>query len=726
MALLDLSGEASIVLCGAAGQGVQTVEQLLMRILLKSGYHVFSTSEFMSRIRGGSNSTEIRVAGHPVDAFVNRIDILVAFHRDAIAHLRHRISADTLILGEEEAIGPAAAEGRAALPVPFTQIATEVGNRIYANTVAVGALAGMLSVDPQLIADYVAHVFASRTEQIISDNKEAVRRGYEIGHEFVTSGKLSVSIPKAASGRRLLLSGTEAVSLGAVAGGCNFISSYPMSPATGVLTYLAQHGAELGMVAEQAEDEISAINMALGASYAGARAMVTTSGGGFALMEEGVSLAGAAELPVVIHLSQRPGPATGLPTRTEQGDLLMALHSGHGEFPRIILAPGTAQDAFYLTQSAFNLADKHQVPVFVLTDQYLVDSSYAVPDLDLEALKVERHIVETDAGYGRYRVTDDGVSPRGVPGFGAGLAVPGLVSTAGSVLLARAEVARTAAGCLVHSQHAADLLAADCGVAAVNVGPLPMRPTVPVGVAPIEPPAGDAPVLIVTAGVADTVKQTHRFVAAAELLLERRPAWRAAVVGLGGERFVGDGSPVALGTVSLAQAVAFLAFSLIGGSVVDRYPKRRVLFVTQSLLMGLAAAMAVLTATGATRDSTATPALPLADASSCTPCQLSPTIPRNTSSGARTSCRQSTSGARSASHFSTPRRCAARIPLTFAVAILSTPPSSPSARGRVPAAPPGGRRAPGSSDGRPGGDRDLTGRGHVLARVGVPPGCGRG
>jgi len=423
MALLDLSGEASIVLCGAAGQGVQTVEQLLMRILLKSGYHVFSTSEFMSRIRGGSNSTEIRVAGHPVDAFVNRIDILVAFHRDAIAHLRHRISADTLILGEEEAIGPAAAEGRAALPVPFTQIATEVGNRIYANTVAVGALAGMLSVDPQLIADYVAHVFASRTEQIISDNKEAVRRGYEIGHEFVTSGKLSVSIPKAASGRRLLLSGTEAVSLGAVAGGCNFISSYPMSPATGVLTYLAQHGAELGMVAEQAEDEISAINMALGASYAGARAMVTTSGGGFALMEEGVSLAGAAELPVVIHLSQRPGPATGLPTRTEQGDLLMALHSGHGEFPRIILAPGTAQDAFYLTQSAFNLADKHQVPVFVLTDQYLVDSSYAVPDLDLEALKVERHIVETDAGYGRYRVTDDGVSPRGVPGFGAGLAV---------------------------------------------------------------------------------------------------------------------------------------------------------------------------------------------------------------------------------------------------------------------------------------------------------------
>ncbi len=424
MTTMDLDRAISIVLCGAAGQGVQTVEQVLMQILQRAGYHVWSSSEFMSRIRGGSNSTEIRVAGHPVKAFVDRIDLLVAFHGEAIRHLGKRISAETVILGEEDNIRPGAADGHVTLPVPLTEIAVEAGNRIYANTVAVGVLAGVLEVDSALVGDYIEHVFAGRSEEIIQGNLTAARRGYEIGHGFLASGKVSISIPRDASVRdNLLLSGTEAVGLGAIAGGCNFISSYPMSPATGVLTYLAQQADALGLVAEQAEDEISAINMALGASYAGARAMVTTAGGGFALMEEGLSLAGAAELPVVIHLAQRPGPATGMPTRTEQGDLLMALYAGHGEFPRIILAPGDAQDAFYLTQRAFNLAEKHQSPVFILTDQYLVDSSYSVPSLDPELVPMERHIVETSADYRRYLVTESGCSPRGVPGFGSGLAV---------------------------------------------------------------------------------------------------------------------------------------------------------------------------------------------------------------------------------------------------------------------------------------------------------------
>jgi 2-oxoglutarate ferredoxin oxidoreductase subunit alpha len=188
-----------------------------------------------------------------------------------------------------------------------------------------------------------------------------------------------------------------------------------------VLAFLAHNGPPFGTIVEQAEDEIAAINMAVGAWYAGARAMVTTSGGGFALMTEGVSLAAMLESPVVVHLAQRPGPATGLPTRTEQGDLELALYAGHGEFPRIIFAPGTLEEAFYLTQKAFNLADRFQVPVFVLTDQYLVDSYYNVRPFDLSRIEVEKHVVETAEDYRRYAITKDGISPRGVPGYGRGL-----------------------------------------------------------------------------------------------------------------------------------------------------------------------------------------------------------------------------------------------------------------------------------------------------------------
>jgi 2-oxoglutarate ferredoxin oxidoreductase subunit alpha len=220
---------------------------------------------------------------------------------------------------------------------------------------------------------------------------------------------------------QLLMSGTDGVALGALAGGCNFISSYPMSPSKGVLVSLSQLAKEFGVVVDQAEDEIAAINRAIGAWYAGGRALVTTSGGGFALMTEGLSLAGMLESPVVIHVAQRPGPATGLPTRTEQADLQLVLYGGHGEFPRMIFAPGNPQEAFYLTHRAFNRSAKHQVPAIILTDQFLVDSSFICPRINLDGLRVEKHIVETEPGYRRYAFTGGEVSPRGVPGYGEGL-----------------------------------------------------------------------------------------------------------------------------------------------------------------------------------------------------------------------------------------------------------------------------------------------------------------
>jgi 2-oxoglutarate ferredoxin oxidoreductase subunit alpha len=417
--------DISIVLCGQAGQGIQTVEHLLTRIFKLAGYNVFATKEYMSRVRGGVNSTEIRLSSRKVSAFVDRIDILIALNAGAVRHIERRISAKTIILAERAELGgDFDADRYRFIDVPFTETASRIGNKIYSNVVAVGTIAGAFKIEPVVVTDYVKRFFSAKAADIVEKNLEAVNAGYELGTALLGSSEIKIDISSNASVQNeLLLSGAEAVGLGAIAGGCDFVSSYPMSPSTAVLVFLAKHGRDFGIIAEQAEDEIAAMNMAIGAWYAGARAMVTTSGGGFALMTEGLSLAGMLESPIVIHLGQRPGPATGLPTRTEQADLELALYAGHGEFPRIILAPGKIDDAFYLTQKAFDLAAKYQVPVFVLTDQYFLDSYYNVASLDLSGVRVEKHVVETRKGYKRYELTDDGISPRGIPGFGKGLVV---------------------------------------------------------------------------------------------------------------------------------------------------------------------------------------------------------------------------------------------------------------------------------------------------------------
>ncbi|MHC4691138.1 MAG: 2-oxoacid:acceptor oxidoreductase subunit alpha [Planctomycetota bacterium] len=417
--------DLTVVLCGQAGQGIQTVEYLLTRIFKLADYNIFATKEYMSRIRGGTNSTEIRISSGSVRASVNRIDILVPLDQGAIRHVEKRISPQTIILAEKETVGDDFDQtSHKFTDVPFTKTASDIGNKIYSNVVAVGTIAGLLGVELQTISEYVKQFFSAKSEDVVRQNLAAAKEGFKLGSGLINSSKINIDICNDVDIKdQVLLRGTEAVALGAIAGGCNFISSYPMSPATGVLVFLAKHAKNFGIIAEQAEDEIAAMNMAIGAWYAGARAMVTTSGGGFALMTEGLSLAGILESPIVIHLAQRPGPATGLPTRTEQADLELALYAGHGEFPRIILAPGKIEDGFYLTQKAFNLADKYQVPVFILTDQYFVDSCYNTAVFDLSKIIVEKHIVKTEADYERYKLNDNVISPRGIPGFGRGLVI---------------------------------------------------------------------------------------------------------------------------------------------------------------------------------------------------------------------------------------------------------------------------------------------------------------
>ncbi len=416
--------DVSIVLCGEAGQGIQTVEELLTRILKLSGYYVFATKEYMSRVRGGSNSTQIRVSNSPIQSPVSRIDILIPLDKEAVKHVSSYIDKKTIIIGDKERLET----DRKIVDVSFLKLAQEIGKAIYANIVAVGLLMGLLNGDIKVGKKYLSEYFTKKNKkEFIEDNIKALERGYKeakrlIDAKYIRLEQFSYIKKSDKTNKHYLLNGAEAVGLGAIAGGCNFISSYPMSPSTGVLTFLAQHSHDFNIIVEQTEDEISAVNMAIGAWYAGARAMVTTSGGGFALMVEGLSLAGMLESPLVVHLSQRPGPATGLATRTEQGDLNFALYGGHGEFPRIILAPATIEDCYSLTEKAFNLADEFQMPVLILTDQYTMDTYYNIKKLLIPKGEITHFIIKTASDYQRYDLkSKNGISPRGIPGFGDGL-----------------------------------------------------------------------------------------------------------------------------------------------------------------------------------------------------------------------------------------------------------------------------------------------------------------
>lgn len=413
------SGDISIVLGGAAGQGIQTVEALLVEVLRREGYFVFASKEYMSRIRGGSNSTEIRITSKPRRAFVKKIDLLFVLDKGAMKHLAPRLSRQTLVIGEKDKVCETQCQ---VIDVPFTRFVRELGHPIYTSTLAVGVVLGMLKADEKPFHEYLRSRFARKGEEVVEKNIEAAKMGYLHGTHIGFVEGIEIALPRRSIQKdSFLLSGDTALGLGVLAAGCNFISSYPMSPGTTLLSFLAGHAKSSRIVVDQAEDEIAAINMAIGAWYAGARAIVTTSGGGFSLMAEGVSLSGMIETPVVIHIGQRPGPATGLPTRTEQADLNLALYAGAGEFPRVILAPGTLAEVYRAAQQAFLIADKYQVPVFILTDQFLLDAISTVEKRDVKQLPVKNYITETNPEYQRYQMQKNGISPRGVPGFGTGL-----------------------------------------------------------------------------------------------------------------------------------------------------------------------------------------------------------------------------------------------------------------------------------------------------------------
>ena len=403
-----------IRIAGEAGQGVQTTGNLLVSAFADMGLHVFAIKSYLSRVRGGLNWFDVRIGDAPLYAGREQANVLVALTDEALATLRPHVADGGTVLFDFNPDDSDAKPPLGCLCIPLTAIAKETGgSAVMANAVAAGAVFALLGYRLSALTDYFAEAFKKKGQETVKANVACARAGAERLGE--PAGRLAA--PQPGGEPVLLAGGTEAVGLAAATAGVKFATAYPMTPATGVLTYLAGVADDYGILVEQAEDEIAAVNMVCGATYAGVPALTMTSGGGFALMVEGLSLAGIHELPLVVVLAQRPGPATGLPTRTAQQDLLFALHAGHGEFPRAIFAPGTPEQAYHLTRRALETAHTYQTPVILMTDQYLADLVMDTPPLDETLRPIDRHIV-TGVGedYVRYAVTDDGVSPRALPG----------------------------------------------------------------------------------------------------------------------------------------------------------------------------------------------------------------------------------------------------------------------------------------------------------------------
>jgi len=405
---------------GAAGQGIQTIGGLLGEVFARSGYHVFTIQDYESRVRGGHNFYQIRVSDTRVTSSLESVDILIAMDLESEARHRQELTEGGVMLYDSETL-KRTYEGHQMLDVPFKRLAVEeAGGPVMANTVAVGAAMGALGMDTDILESIISERFARKGAEVVEGNINAL----QAGHAYAKNNCRSCEFLPARKGKRkLLISGLKATGMGALASGLKFYAAYPMTPSTGIMDTIASKATEFGVVLEQAEDEIAAINMALGASFAGVRAATGSSGGGFALMVEGLSLAGMTETPIVIFEAQRPGPATGLPTRTEQADLQFVLYSGHGEFPRVVLAPGSPEQCVMLTNKAFELTEKYQVPVFVLLDQYLGDSEWTYEGFKTEAITYKDHRIRGKEArkikdYKRYALTDSGVSPLLVPGDG--------------------------------------------------------------------------------------------------------------------------------------------------------------------------------------------------------------------------------------------------------------------------------------------------------------------
>jgi 2-oxoglutarate ferredoxin oxidoreductase subunit alpha len=414
--------DISIRIGGEAGQGIQSVSSIIARTFVRHDFYVFVNQDFASRIRGGHNFDQVRISNKPVQAADDKVHILIALDEETTRQDIDCLTDNGYLLFDGDAIGYESNNPHH-LSIPFARIATDVGkSKIMVNSVATGAIIALLDFDLKPVLDGLEEQFEEKGSETVARNQKSATAGYDFIRQHVKD-KPTFRVPPAKLARKkLLLTGSRAMAMGAMASGLKFYSGYPMSPATSIMEFISSQSLKYNIVLEQAEDEIAPINMVIGANFAGARAMTATSGGGFCLMAEALSLAGMTETPAVIVVAQRPGPSTGLPTRTEQSDFNFVMHAGHGDFPRAILAPGHPKQALHLMSKAFNFADKYQTPVIVLVDQHFNDAFFTVDELDFKDLTIDRGHVLTHQDlpsphrYKRYAPGESGISPRILPG----------------------------------------------------------------------------------------------------------------------------------------------------------------------------------------------------------------------------------------------------------------------------------------------------------------------
>ncbi|MBI2410626.1 MAG: 2-oxoacid:acceptor oxidoreductase subunit alpha [Candidatus Kerfeldbacteria bacterium] len=415
---------------GEAGFGIMTTGLVFSRVCMRAGLKTFAYPEYPSLIRGGHNTYQVFVDAEQASTQIHPVHILVALNKETITlHTEELIDGSAIIYDPADfKDGLPTIEGKQLIwvPVPMNQIIKErEGHRVARNTIAIGASLGLLQCPWEIIEGVISDWFGKKKPHLAEENVALTKIGYDaVAGKYATFNyNIEARTP---AKPHMVISGNGSIAMGAMKAGMKFFAAYPMTPSSDILGYLSRQERKMDLVVKHTEDEIAAMNMIIGAGFAGVRAMTATSGGGFALMGEALGMAGLAEVPIVVIMGQRPGPSTGLPTWTSQADLRFVLHASQGEFPRIVLTPGDAEECFQSTYEAFNLAEKYQTPVIVVVDKYVQESWKSVElyeattSIDRGKLLTQDELnaaVENGAAYLRHKYTQDGVSPRALPGM---------------------------------------------------------------------------------------------------------------------------------------------------------------------------------------------------------------------------------------------------------------------------------------------------------------------
>jgi len=416
-------------LSGEAGYGILSAGLILSKVFSKKGYFVIDNNEYPSLIKGGHSTYTSRISSNEIFSINKSINILVALNRESIELHQDEVMYGGYIIYDDRSLDidefKKARRDINYIVLPFYRMISELKAPVFMmSSISLGASLALLNYDLEMLKNVIKDTFGQKGFEIVNLNIKLAELGYKYIKERLKINAYELEIVKPSG--KILISGNDSVFLGAVRSGCKFYAAYPATPASSILHSFASVESDYNIVTKHAEDDLAVINMVLGASFAGVRAMAATSGNGFSLMSEGIGSAAMTETPIVIVLCQRPAPATGLPTWTEQGDLLFATNASHGEFLKVILAPGDPEECFYLTGKAFNLAEKYQIPVILMMDKYLSESHFSYDKFDFKNITVDRGKLVTenrdlDSEYARYLDTDDGVSPRTIPGVEGGI-----------------------------------------------------------------------------------------------------------------------------------------------------------------------------------------------------------------------------------------------------------------------------------------------------------------